>query len=507
MKNNIATAKNLELTRTSILRWGGLIVFIYLIYVITFPLIPYIYHEGKMLDLEMILRNGARWFIWVYMLGLLLLFFAFYKITKLVHEFSKRNNNESNVLKKYILGTGILSGIILLFLYPITAIDIVVYVINARNWVLYGGNPLIIPPETFANDPYIHLAGEYVSKTSPYGPIWEMIGTIPIHVGITEIASGIIAFKIISLIAYILMAWLIGWKSEQKNVSQITALSFFALNPLVMLEAIGNGHNEMMMIFFLTLGLILYQKNQWLWATITFTIACLIKLPALLIFPIFGLSLLTSSDSLQTRLTRGFIAGTVFLSLFFIFYRLMGPFPDVFQAIIDSFSRRSFSPAYALHVIVREFNPDLAKAILANTRNLFLLIYIFILIQFTRKRLTLLEAGFLTYFIQIFLSNAFRIWYPLWLIPFAVLNLNSKTYWRIFLFGLTVQFSIISYYILWRWHWRYWEWGLTGPLAPYWNYFTIMTPFTVSWAFALPFLGDWLGRWKDKKKFENELWL
>ncbi|MFN3491791.1 MAG: hypothetical protein ACK40V_06180, partial [Anaerolineales bacterium] len=210
-------------TKKQILQWGGLIIFIYLIYVIAFPLIPYIYHEGNMLDLEMILRNGARWFIWVYMLGLLLLFFAFYKITKLVHEFSKNKSNDSDALKKYIFSIGIVSGIILLFLYPITAIDIAVYVINARNWVLYGGSPLITPPETFANDPYIHLAGEYVGKTSPYGPVWEMLGTVPVHWGITKIASGIIAFKIISLIAYIFMAWLIGWESQQKNVSQITA--------------------------------------------------------------------------------------------------------------------------------------------------------------------------------------------------------------------------------------------------------------------------------------------
>lgn len=497
----------LHQVKKQITKWGALMIFIYIIYVIAFPLIPHIYYDGNMLDMEMILRNGARWFIFIYMLGLLLLFYAFYKITKLLHSFSKENPNETNSLKKNIFIISILSGIILIFLYPITALDIVVYVINARNWVLYGGNPLITPPENFPNDPYIHLAGEYVSKTSPYGPIWEIIGTIPIHLGITEIASAVIAFKIISFIAYIFMAWLIAYKSEQKNISQVTALSFFALNPLVMLEALGNGHNEMMMIAFITLGLILYQKNKWLWASVAFTFACLIKLPALLIFPIFGLSLLTTSNSLQTRLTRGLIAGSVFISLFFIFYRFMGPFPDVIQGVIDSFSRRSFSPAYALHVIVREFNPEFAKAILANTRNLFFLIYIFILIQFVRKKLTLLEAGFLAYLFQIFLSNAFRIWYPLWLIPFAVLNLNSKTYWRVFLFGVAVQFSMVSYYILWRWHWRYWDWGLSGPLAPYWNYFTIMTPFTVSWTFTLPFLGELIGKWKDKNKFEKELWI
>jgi hypothetical protein len=34
-----------------------------------------------------------------------------------------------------------------------------------------------------------------------------------------------------------------------------------------------------------------------------------------------------------------------------------------------------------------------------------------------------------------------------------------------------------------------------------------MTPFTVSWTFTIPFLADLIGRWKDKTKFENEIWL
>ncbi len=484
------SAMSLYQTKKQILQWGAITVFIYLVYVVAFPLIPYIYYGSLMLDIEMILRNNARWFIYVYMAGLLILFFAFYKITKLAHEFSKQHANESDTLKKYILSVGIGSGIILLFLYPITALDVALYVVFARNWVLYGGNPFTAPPETFTADPYIHLTGEYVTKTSSYGPIWEIVASVPIRLGITEIASAIIATKMMALAAYVFMAWLIGWKWRQKNVSQAVALSFFALNPLVMLEAIGNGHNDMLMITFIALGIILFQNQKWIEATAALTVACLIKIPALIFMPIFGLAALSTADTFRSRLFRGFVIASIFLSLFFIFYRLMGPIPDVFNGVIDSFTRRSFSPAYALHVVVREFNPELAKAILANTRYIFIAIYIFILIQFTRKKITLLEAGFAAYLAQIFLSNAFRIWYPLWLIPFAALNLNSKTYWRVFLFSLAVEFSILSYYILWRWHWRYWEWGLTGPLAPYWNYFTIMTPFTVSWTFTLPFLAD-----------------
>ncbi|NWF63684.1 MAG: hypothetical protein HXY38_05190 [Chloroflexi bacterium] len=507
-KKQIA-AQALIKTHRTLLVWGGISALIYLGFVLVFPLFPYIYTDGKMLDLEMILRDRTRALVWVYILGLALLFYGFWRIMQALHHFSKEYAEKSLDLRKLTLGMGLLNGVILLGLYPITALDVAVYVINARNWVLYDANPLIVPPGSFPDDPYSTLAGEYVDKTSPYGPVWETLARIPAQLGVTDIGWGIVAMKVISLLAFAGMAWLIGWHGKQQEegfaVSRVTAMAFFALNPLVLLEAVGNGHNDMTMAAFITLGLILWQKDKWAWAAVALTVAALIKLPALILMPLFALSILINSPTWRERLLRGLGLGIIVLGIFLLAYRLMGPFPEVFSGIIQSFGRRSFSPAYALYVILREAAPALSKQILPNTRYIFLAAYAAITVQFLRKKLTLLEAGFLAYFFLIYLSNAFRLWYPLWFIPFAALNLNSRTFWRTFLFSLTVEFSILSYYILWRWHWRDWEWGRTGPLAPYWDYFKIMTPFTVSWAFTLPFLGDLVGWLRDKKRYAEEL--
>ncbi|MBN8657480.1 MAG: hypothetical protein J0M11_17250 [Anaerolineae bacterium] len=498
-------------TRKEVIRWGGISAALYFAFVLIFPLFPHIYSEGKMLDLEMILRDGIRAFVWVYILGLGVLFYAFWRMLRALHHFSKEHAQKSNDLRKLTFGLGLLSGVILLGLYPITALDVAVYVVNARNWVLYDANPLIVPPGSFPDDPYSQLAGEYVDKSSPYGPVWELLGRLPVQLGIRDIGVGIVAMKVISLLAFAGMAWLIGWHGKQQDkgfaVSGVTAMAFFALNPLVLLEAVGNGHNDMTMAAFVMLGLILWQKGKWVWAAIALTVASLVKLPALFFIPLFGLTLLMDASTWRDRLIRALGLGAIVLGFFLLSYRLMGPFPDVFTGILQSFSRRSFSPAYATFVIVRELAPTLSGFILPNTRYLFLLIYAFITVQLLRRKLTLLEAGFITYFAMNYLSNAFRLWYPLWFIPFAALNLNSRTFWRTFLFSLSVEFSILSYYILWRWHWRYWEWGLNGPLAAYWDYFKIMTPFTVSWTFTLPFLGDLIGWWRDKKKYVEELWV
>lgn len=498
-------------SRKRLLGWGVTTILTYLAFVLVFPLFPYTYLEGKMLDLELILRNGNRVLIWIYILGLALLFYAFWRMVRVLHELSKSHPQEAARLRTLTLGIGTLCGVALLGLYPITALDVAVYVVNARNWVLYGGNPLIVPPDAFPNDPYIHLAGEYVNKTSPYGPVWEGIARLPVQMGITDIGVGIVAMKVITLLSFMGMAVLIGWYGRQQDekyaVSGVTALGFFILNPLVLLEAVGNAHNDIMMAAFVTLGLVLWQKGKWAWATLALTLASLVKLPALILLPLFGLTVLMEASTWKERIIRALGVGAIFLGVFLGLYRLMGPFPEVFTGIIQSFGRRSFSPAYASYVIVREFAPTFAPYILSQSRNAFLVVYTFITFLLLRKKLTLLEAGFLAYFALIYLSNAFRIWYPLWFLPFAVLNLNSRTHWRTFLFSLTAEFSILSYYILWRWHLRYWDWGVNGPLAAYWDYFKIMTPFTVSWVFTLPFLGDVIGWFMNKVKYREELWL
>jgi hypothetical protein len=113
----------------------------------------------------------------------------------------------------------------------------------------------------------------------------------------------------------------------------------------------------------------------------------------------------------------------------------------------------------------------------------------------------------MTYFSQLMLGPVFRIWYPLWLIPLAALALTSRTFWHAALFGLTAELSIVNYFVVWRWLLGRWPWGLEGPLAPYWNYWTVMTLITVPWVFGIPLLGPILIKRRDRARFVGELWV
>lgn len=490
-------------------------VAVYAVYLFFFPLFPTINQSKTVLDIEMILKNSRQWFAPLYVVGLGSLFFAYWRMTRIVHELSKEDPASTNSLRWWVLGIGIACALLLLGLYPITALDVVLYVVRARLWALYGGSPMLALPMNFPQDPYIALAGEYVKQPSPYGPLWELVAQIPMRLGITGIGSGIVAMKIISLISYIGMAFLIGWHAQQESpryeVSPLTALTFFALNPLVLMQAIGNGHNDMLMLALMTLGLLLWQRDNWVGATFALTLASLIKITGFILVPLFGVAVLVATLDWKTRLQRALGMAAIFLVTALIAYRITGPIPEVFQNLEHTlFGRLGYSPSYAARILVNQFFPHNIPVIEFPTKlgnYLFFFYYLYLLIQLARRKITLIEAGFSAYFTQLFLGSTFRIWYPLWLIPFAALNLNSRTYWRTFLFSITAELSILTYYILWRWKLRHWAWGEHGPLQKYWEYWLVMTWLTVPWAFGIPLLGPALRRRQNRARFDDTLWI
>jgi hypothetical protein len=485
---------------------------IYAVYLIAFPLVPTIHRPGAMLDIELILRQGRQWFIFVYLLGLAAVFYAYWRMVRIVHAVSQEDPEAARSLRPWLLGIGILCGVLLLGLYPITAIDVAGYVVRARLWAVYGQSPLITVPAAFPHDPYLALTGEFSKTLSPYGPLWELLAQIPVRLGVLDIAGGIIAMKTIALVSYIGMAWLIGWPAQQDTsrygVSGATALAFFALNPALQLEVMGNGHNDIVMLLFMTLGLVLWRRGRWAWATVALTAATLIKTPGAILLPLFGVAVLLAAETWRERIFRAVVMGAIFLGGTLIAYQALGPFPDVLRgALFATLDRRGFSPAYAASILVQLVSPGKASLVFRGFLYLFITYYAYVLILLLRRKVTLIEAGFMAFFAQVLLSAVFRIWYPLWLLPFAALNLNSRTFWRTYLFSLTAELSILSYFVLWRWVLRPWNWAKTSPLARYWDYWTVMTLVTVPWTFGVPFLGDLIGRWRDRQRFEDSLWI
>lgn len=152
-----------------------------------------------------------------------------------------------------------------IFAYPLTAIDLFIYAIRTRGWALYGLNPLVTAPELLPRaDPWLGLAGEWVGAPSPYGPLWEWLSLGAFYLAGGGFLEHLFALKILAALAYLGCVWLV-FKSLDKVWPRwaIAGTMAFAWNPLVLLESVQNGHNDIVMAFFLLAAIWVFAK----WST------------------------------------------------------------------------------------------------------------------------------------------------------------------------------------------------------------------------------------------------
>jgi hypothetical protein len=168
-------------------------------------------------------------------------------------------------------------------------------------------------------------------------------------------------------------------------------------------------------------------------------------------------------------------------------------------------SRRGFAIASGVRMVLREVIAwNVAETLPRTTAQyIFILFYLWLLVELWRKKLDLVTAGFLAYFSQIMLGPTFRIWYPTWLIPLAALYLTPATFWRTFLFSLTAELSIINYFVVWRWWLKDLPWDKLN-LVNTSYYWPVMHILTVPWLFGIPLFGPIIiERWQRKKQLKQ----
>lgn len=523
---------------------------IYVVYVVALPLISNT-QRGKPADLEILIRDH-RWFAPIYFAGILLLYYLFWQAMQSVQILSYSTFHASHFtfyasrLKIIVLAFALLFGFTLVWLYPITANDLFRCVLRGRIWAVYGVSPMLSAPDAFPNDPYIAFAGEFGDWVSGYGPLWEILVQVPLRLGATDMVPGAISLKLIGLLSFLTCAVLIGWFATplQSPSSSLTALAFFAWNPLILMQVPGNGHNDMVFMALMVLGIVLWQRKWWWGAAVALTLATLAKATALLMIPLFGVLLLKGEPTWRRRILKGLGAALTSLVIIYLIYSVLGPLTEIFQDVWNTLTtqldpllsssetlnglwawltnqlgfapistetppglgamlttRRGYAIASMLRVVLRNLIPnDVAETLPRTTgQYIFLLFYAWLLLQLWRSKLDLVAAGFLAYFSQLMLGRTFRLWYPTWLVPLAALHLTPATFWRTLLFGLTAELSAVNTFV-WRWWLRDLPWGKSGPLSKYWNFWTTTYILTVPWVFGIPLFGPIVIKWWKRKK-------
>ncbi len=205
----------------------------------------------------------------------IILFFVFYLL------FLRLASKKLLDIQKIKLLINMTMGV-LFFSYPaMLSFDIFNYIATAKVLSFYQENPYIIMPIEFIGDPlldFMHAA----NKIALYGPAWIILSLVPYSLSFGNFIFTLFTFKLFIVIFYLATVFLI-WKMTKNHFS----VAFFALNPLVVIETLISGHNDIVMMFFALVSFYFLRQKRILLGTVFIIISILIKYATIFLLPVF----------------------------------------------------------------------------------------------------------------------------------------------------------------------------------------------------------------------------
>lgn len=176
-----------------------------------------------------------------------------------------------------------------IFSYPLFSYDIFNYLFNAKMVLIYHANPHIKTALDFAFDPMLQFMRNTHSP-APYAYGWTAFSLIP---GLAWFAGKFtLSFWLMKL--FIVAFWLLTLKVLHQLVitlfpKELWRWWLFALNPLVLVETLINGHNDVVMMFLALQSYWLLMQSVKLRAILLLVLSASIKYATILLLPFYFL--------------------------------------------------------------------------------------------------------------------------------------------------------------------------------------------------------------------------
>lgn len=414
-----------------------------LIYVLAFlrvyPLLAY-YH----IDIDMGQITGHSRFGFA-------LFVVSFTILFLILAISWRlaSNLEDHRSLWIIFGFGVIFAVTMSFVYPATAIDVFTYIAQSRILFHYHQNPIFVAPSHFPHDPLMALSGGWISSGSPYGPVGLIVDGVPTLFSDGNLLLNLILLKLMFSALLIAEAAIVfGIVRAVSPRHAVAAALLVAWNPLLLFEVCANGHNDIVMMVLVSLGLWALIRLYLPLGIVLGTASVLVKYASLPLLPLFLVYALTRNSSLTERVKAmavGLVGSTVLVVLAYLpFWRGLSTLNR--PLLENGFDLQSF--ASVLGSIVPGLDPDRAMLI---GRILFAAVYAYALVLSTRRPVDLLRGCFLTLFFMLGLAvSNFKIWYATWpLVLGACLGSVEGSAALLMAYGATISAAIFGYLFVW----------------------------------------------------------
>jgi alpha-1,6-mannosyltransferase len=127
---------------------------------------------------------------------------------------------------------------------PLISQDVFGYLGYARMGVLHGLDPYTHVAAEAPNDPVLPFLG-WPLQSTPYGPLFTLGSYALVPLGL---AGGLWALKALAALAGLALAGLIAIAAHRSGRSGRQAAVFVALNPVLLVLALGGAHNDLLVL-------------------------------------------------------------------------------------------------------------------------------------------------------------------------------------------------------------------------------------------------------------------
>ncbi len=174
-------------------------------------------------------------------------------------------------------------NVVVLLAPPLFSTDLFSYIAYGRLGATYHLNPYLYGPSAIFLDPlYSYIGSQWVHTPTAYGPLFTALSYPLAHL---SISANVFIYKAIGAVSSLVIVGGVWYAAKRRGIDQVKAVALVGLNPILLVYGVGGGHNDLLMLAILVVGLCVLLSERQRASGALFVAATAIKLTAGLMLP------------------------------------------------------------------------------------------------------------------------------------------------------------------------------------------------------------------------------